>query len=31
MFNVSPTAYNYILKKGGAVKVYLELYQSAGG
>jgi len=31
MFSITPAAKKYILKKGSAIKVYLELYQSAGG
>jgi hypothetical protein len=31
MFNVTPTAQKYIMKKGGEVKVYLELYHASGG
>jgi len=31
MFQVTETAHQYILSKGGQIKVYLENYHSAGG
>jgi hypothetical protein len=31
VFSITPEAKKYIIKKGAAIKVYLEIYQSAGG